>query len=180
MMEDFLGVDYTTNEIREENGVQCYGEECPLMQSLVGQLNVLETRQSHVNSPPTVDPLMIEGEKNEKLLTPQYEGQKSQNTVLSSLPRMSIGRRRSPKCIQVDGSGLESLECKLPNHTIPYHSYKIIQEYFEPKSDAAKCQLFLSLLKYRCLTVVRRILGIKTVISVETSHHIVQNIVDGF
>jgi hypothetical protein len=87
---------------------------------------------------------------------------------------------RTPKCIQVDESGLASLEGKLPNHTIHYHSYKIIQEYFEPKSDAAKCQLFLSLLKSRSLTVVRRILGIKTVKSVETSHHIVRNLVDDF
>jgi hypothetical protein len=46
--------------------------------------------------------------------------------------------------------------------------------------DAAKCQLFLALLKSRSLTVVRRILGIKTVKSVETSHHIVRNLVDDF
>ena len=51
---------------------------------------------------------------------------------------------------------------------------------FEPKSDATKCELFLSLLKYRSLTIVRRILGIKTVKSVEKSHHIVRNLVDVF
>jgi hypothetical protein len=38
----------------------------------------------------------------------------------------------------------------------------------------------LALLKSRSLTVVRRILGIKTVKSLETSHHIVRNLVDDF
>ena len=97
-----------------------------------------------------------------------------------SLPRLRIVRRRTPKRIQVVESGLESLEGKLPRFTISYHSYKIIKEYFEPKSDASKCQLFLALLKYRSLNVVRRILGIKTVKIVETSHHIVRNLVDDF
>jgi hypothetical protein len=55
---------------------------------------------------------------------------------------------RTPKRIQVDESGLVSLEGKLHNQTIRYHSYKIIKEYFEPKSDAAKCQLFLALLEF--------------------------------
>jgi hypothetical protein len=88
--------------------------------------------------------------------------------------------QRTPKCIQVDESGLASLEGKLPNQTICYQSYKIIKEYFEPKSDAAKCQLFLSLLKSRSLIVVRRILGIKIVKSSETSNHIVRILVDVF
>ena len=69
---------------------------------------------------------------------------------------------------------------KLPNRTIHYHSYKTIKEYFEPKSYASKCQLFLALLKYRSLTVVRRVLGIKIVKSVEKSHHIVRNLVNDF
>jgi hypothetical protein len=47
-------------------------------------------------------------------------------------------RKRTPKCIQVDEIGLESLEGNLTNHTIHYHYYKIIKEYFEPKFDAAK------------------------------------------
>jgi hypothetical protein len=72
-------------------------------------------------------------------------------------------RGRNPKRIQVNESGLASLEGKLPNCTIRYHSYKFIKEYFEPKFDVAKCQLFLALLKSRSLTVVRRILGIKIV-----------------
>ena len=80
----------------------------------------------------------------------------------------------------MDEISLESLEGKLPNHTIHYHSYKIIKEYFEPKSNVAKCQLFLAFLKYRILIVVRRILGIKIVKSLEISHHIVRNLVDDF
>jgi hypothetical protein len=89
-------------------------------------------------------------------------------------------RRRNPKHIQVNESGLTSLEGKLPNCTICYHSYKIIKEYFELKSNVSKCQLFLALFKSISLTHVRRILGIKIVKSVETSHHIVRNIVDAF
>jgi hypothetical protein len=84
---------------------------------------------------------------------------------------------RTPKHIQVDESGLASLEGNLHNRIIRYHYYKII---LEPKADAAKCQLFLSLLKSRSLTVVRKILGIKIVKSVETNHHIVRNLVDAF
>jgi hypothetical protein len=89
-------------------------------------------------------------------------------------------QRRTPKHIRVDESGITSLESKLPNHTIFYHSYKTIKEYFEPKSDALKCQLFLALLKSISLTIVRRILGIKTVKRVETSHHIFRNLVYAF
>jgi hypothetical protein len=180
MMEDFLGADYTMDEIREETGAQHCGEEVLVVQPLVGQSDVPETSQSHVHSPPIFDPPVIEGERTATLLTPQQGGQECQNRGSSSLPRLSSVRRRTPKCIQVDESGLASLEGKLPNHTIHYHSYKIIKEYFEPKSDAAKCQLFLALLKSRSLTVVRRILGIKTVKSLETSHHIVRNLVDVF
>jgi len=80
----------------------------------------------------------------------------------------------------VDESDIESLEGKLPNQTIFYHSYKIIKKYFEPKSNVAKCQLFLALLKYRRLTVVRIILGIKTLKILETGHHIVRYLVDSF
>jgi len=80
----------------------------------------------------------------------------------------------------VDESGITSLEDNLFNMTIHYHSYKVIKEYFEPKYDDAKCQLFLALLKSRSLIVVRRIFGIKTVKILETSYHIVRNLVDVF
>jgi hypothetical protein len=77
MMEDLLGADYTMDEIREATGVQHCGEEGHVVQSLVGQSNVPETRQSHVHSPPTVDPSVIEGERTATLLTPQQGGQES-------------------------------------------------------------------------------------------------------
>jgi hypothetical protein len=98
----------------------------------------------------------------------------------SSLPILSIVRKRNPKLFQVDESGIASIEGKLHNETICYHSYTIIKEYFEPKSDVVKCQLFFSLLKSRTLTIVRRILGIKTVKSLETSDRIIRNLVDDF
>ena len=96
------------------------------------------------------------------------------------MPPLEIVRRRTPKCIQVDECALESLEGKLPGQTIHYQTFKIIKQYFELKSDAGKCQLFLSLLKSRCLAVVRKILGIKIVKGLETSNHIVRNLVDAF
>ena len=73
-----------------------------------------------------------------------------------------------------------SLEGKLPDRTIHYQTFKIIKQYFESKSDADKYQLLLSLLKSRCLVVVRKILGIKTIRLSETSNHIVRNLVDAF
>ena len=36
MMEDFLGADYTMDEIREATGVQQCGEEVPLVKPFVG------------------------------------------------------------------------------------------------------------------------------------------------
>jgi hypothetical protein len=44
MMEDFVGNDYTMDEIREGVVVQHCGEECLVVQSLVEQSNVPETR----------------------------------------------------------------------------------------------------------------------------------------
>jgi hypothetical protein len=64
MMEDFLGVDCTTDEIREAIGVQHCGEEVFVVKPLVGQSIVLETSQAHVHSPPIFDPPVIDRGKN--------------------------------------------------------------------------------------------------------------------
>jgi hypothetical protein len=72
MMEDFLGDDYTMDAIREETGAQHCGEEIPMVKTLVGQSNIPETSQSHVHSPPRIDPLVIEEERTATFLTPQY------------------------------------------------------------------------------------------------------------
>ena len=96
------------------------------------------------------------------------------------MPPLETVHRRTPKCIQVDKCALESLEGKLLDQTIRYQTFKIIKQYFESESYAGKCQLLLSLLKSRCLVVVREILGIKTVKGSETSNHIVRNLVDAF
>jgi hypothetical protein len=84
---------------------------------------------------------VIEGETTKTSLNPQYGGQECQHRGSLSLPRLSIMQRGTPKDIHVNESGLASLEHNLPNFTIHCHSYKIIKEYFEPKSDA--------LLKYK-------------------------------
>ena len=68
---------------------------------------------------------------------------------VNATPSISNGRKCTPKRIQVDESTLSSMERKMPQCTIHRHCSEIIRQYFEPKSDAGKCQLFLSLLKSR-------------------------------
>ena len=55
-----------------------------------------------------------------------------------------------------------------------------MKEYFESKCNAGKCQLLLCLLKSNCLVVVRRILGINMVRSLEANNHIVRNLQSAF
>ena len=94
------------DEIRETIGAQHYGEEVPVVHPLVGWSNVPETSHGHVHSHPMFDLPMIGGEITATLLTPQKGGQECQNRGSSSLPRLSSVRRRTPKHIQVDESGL--------------------------------------------------------------------------
>ena len=61
-MENFLGVDYTMDEIKEETSAQHSGEEVLVVQPLVGQSDVLETSHRHGHSTPRIDPPMIKGE----------------------------------------------------------------------------------------------------------------------
>ena len=53
-------------------------------------------------------------------------------------------RKRTPKRIQVDESRLTSMEGKVPKRTILRHSSQIMKQYFDKKSKAGKCQLFLA------------------------------------
>jgi hypothetical protein len=179
-MEDLLGDYYKIDEIREANGVHHYSEEVPMVKPPIGYLDVPKSCHGHVHSPPRINPLVTEGERNAMLLTPQHGGQECQNMGSSSLTRLSSVQKRTVKRIQVHESGLTLLKGKLPNRGIHYHSYKIIKEYFEPKYDVAKCQLFLALLKYRIFIIVRRILGIKIVKNLKISHHIVRILLDTF
>ena len=80
----------------------------------------------------------------------------------------------------MDESALSSMEGKMPQHTICRHYLEIIRQYFEPKLDAGKCQLFLSLLKSRSFSIGRRILDIKTLKNTESSSHIVKSLVRAF
>ena len=54
-----------------------------------------------------------------------------------------------------------------------------MNEYFESKGDAGKCQLLLCLLKSNCL-VVRRIMGINMVRISDANNHIVRNLQSAF
>ena len=72
------------------------------------------------------------------------------------------------------------MEGKILEHTIYSHCSHILKQYFEPKSNAGKCQLFLSLIKSMSFAICRRILGIKTLINTESSSHIVKSLVKAF
>ena len=89
-------------------------------------------------------------------------------------------RKRNPKHIQVDERKLTSMEGKVPKRTILRHSSQIMKQYFDNKSEAGKCQLFLALLKSRNMTTVRRILGIRTMKNIESSNHIVKSLAVAF
>ena len=68
----------------------------------------------------------------------------------------------------------------MPQRTIRCHCLEIIRQYFEPKSYASKCQLFLSFLKSRSFAIDRSILGIKTLRNTESGSHIVKSLVKAF
>jgi len=70
-MEDFLGYDYTMDEIIEAIGAQHCDEEVHVVKPLVGQLDVPEISQSHFHSPPKFDSPVIEGEIIKMFLTPK-------------------------------------------------------------------------------------------------------------
>ena len=89
-------------------------------------------------------------------------------------------RKRNPKRIQVDESGLTSMEGKVAKCTILRHCSQIMKQYFDNKSEAGKCQLFLALLKYRNMETVRRNLGITTMKNMESSIHIVKSLAVAF
>ena len=55
--------------------------------------------------------------------------------------------------------------------------FEIMKQYFDNKSKAGKCQLFLALLKSRNMAAVRRKLGIITLKNIESSNHIVKSLV---
>ena len=80
----------------------------------------------------------------------------------------------------MDESGLTSMEGKVAKCTILRHSSQIMKQYFDNKSEASKCQLFLALLKSRNMATVRRNLGIRTMKNIESSNHIVKSLATTF
>jgi len=127
-------------------------------------------------------------------VTPQQPCQMVQSPNRSFQPVMDINvspafqtarnfalkRKRTPKRIQVDESELTSMEGKMAKRTILRHCSQIMKEYFDPKSEAGKCQLFLALLKSRGMATVRRNLGIRTLKNIESSNHIVKSLAAAF
>ena len=64
--------------------------------------------------------------------------------------------------------------------SIAYQTQHILNKYFVSKCDGDKCRLFLSLLKYRGMNIVRKLLGIKMINTSGPSSHIVKILVDAF
>ena len=89
-------------------------------------------------------------------------------------------QKRTPKRIQVDERKLTSMEGNVAKRTILHHCFQIMKHYFDNKSEAGKCQLFLALLKSRNMTIVRRNLGIGTLKNIESSNHIVKSLASTF
>ena len=77
----------------------------------------------------------------------------------------------------MDESGLTSMDGKVAKRTILHHCSQIMKQYFDKKSEATKCQLFLDFLKSINMETVRRKLGIRTLQNIESSNHIVKSLV---
>ena len=71
------------------------------------------------------------------------------------------------------------MEDKVAKCTILCHSSQIMRQYFDNKSEASKCQLFLALLT-RNMATVRRNLGITTMKNIKSSNHIVKYLAIAF
>ena len=72
------------------------------------------------------------------------------------------------------------MEGKVAKRTILRHCSQIMKQYFDNKSGAGKCQLFLALLKSRNMATVRRNLGITTMKNTESTNHIVKSLATAF
>ena len=68
----------------------------------------------------------------------------------------------------------------MSKHSIAYQAKEILVNYFDSKCDGDKCRLFISLLKSRSMTVVRKNLRIKMINSSEPSSYVVRSLVDAF
>jgi len=101
-------------------------------------------------------------------------------TAPTPLPPLDSTCLRTLKRIQVDEGIVSSLEGTLSKHTISYQMQQITNKYFHSKCDGDTFRLFLSLLKSRCMNVVRRKKGIKMINNYEPSSHIVKILVDAF
>ena len=98
-----------------------------------------------------------------------------EGAIPTSLPPLVPSRRRTPKRIQIDESAIGSLEGTLSKRSIAYQAQRILVNYFDFKCEGDKCRLFISLLKSRSMTIVRKNLRIKMINSSKPSFHVVRS-----
>ena len=91
---------------------------------------------------------------------PDRLGDMVQGAIPTSLPPLATSCRRTPKRIQIDESLIGLLEGTFIKRSIAYKAQHILVNYFDSKCDGDKCRLFISLLKSRSMTVVRKNLRI--------------------
>ena len=107
-------------------------------------------------------------------------GDMVQGAIPTSLPPLETSCQRTPKHIQINESLIGSLEGTISKRSIAYQAQHILVNYFYSKCDGDKCRLFISLLKYRFMTIVRKNLRIKMINSSEPSSYVVRSLVDEF
>ena len=141
--------------------------------------NVVQTTQENFQLPPSDHQEDTKGhESHDQMLDRPCD--MVYGAIPTSLPPLETSRRRIPKCIHIDESLIGSLEGTLSKHSIAYQAQQILVNYFDSKCDGDKCRLFISLLKSRSMTVVRKNLRIKMINSSEPSSYVVRSLVDAF
>ena len=137
-------------------------KEAVYMEPTVEEENINRTIDEDVGLPPSNYQEESEGQQV-ATETPERIVDALDDRNPTPLPPLESTRRRTPKRIQVDEGLLNSIEGTLSKRSITYQTQQIINKYFVSKCDEDKCRLFLSLLKYRGMNIVRKSLGIKMI-----------------
>ena len=154
-------------------------EEAVYMEPTVEEENINRTIDEDVGLPPSNYQEDSEGQQV-ATETPERIVDALEDRNPTPLPPLESTRRRTLKRIQVDEGLLNSMQGMLSKCSIAYQTQHILNKYFEGKCDGDKCRLFLSLLKSRSVTIVRKSLGIKMIKPYGPCSHIVKSLVDAF